>query len=78
MSLSNAKIKPLLNKPQAKRFEIAERDGLSIRISTKGKITFQYRYRINGKAARLSLGQYPGITLSCCRDKIPELKQYLH
>ncbi|WP_068547566.1 tyrosine-type recombinase/integrase [Thalassotalea crassostreae] len=77
MSLSNAKLKSLLNKPQEKRFELSDRDGLSVRVSITGTLTFQYRFRFKGKAKRLSLGQYPGVTLSQCRQKIPEIKQYL-
>lgn len=77
MSLSNAKFKSLLNKPQEQRFEISDRDGLSVRVSKIGTLTFQYRYRFNRKPKRLSFGQYPRITLSQWRDKIAEIKQFL-
>ena len=73
MSLSNAKLKSLLNKPQEKRFELSDRDGLSVRVSITGTLTFQYRFRFKGKVKCLSLGQYPGVTLSQCRRKIPEI-----
>jgi hypothetical protein len=45
MALSDSKLKSLLNKKQSKRFDIADRDSLSVRVSEFGTITFQYRYR---------------------------------
>ncbi|MFT6835773.1 MAG: hypothetical protein ACJA0H_001813, partial [Francisellaceae bacterium] len=45
MSISNSKLKSLLNKPQLKRFELTDRDGLGARVTQTGSISFQYRYR---------------------------------
>ena len=78
MALSNSKLKSLLNKKQSKRFDIADRDGLSIRISVHGRLTFQYRYRYHNKATRIALGRYPDISLKLAREKIPELRQMLN
>ncbi|NOQ81437.1 MAG: DUF4102 domain-containing protein, partial [Methylophaga sp.] len=46
-----------------------DRDGLSIRISAKGKLTFQIRYRYNSKPKRIDLGSYPRMTLKQARDE---------
>lgn len=35
-------------------------------------IRFQYRYRWNGKAQRLSLGRYPALTLKDARNLVSE------
>lgn len=35
MSLSNAKLKSLLNKPQLDHFDMSDRGGLSVRVSKK-------------------------------------------
>jgi len=56
MALSDSKLKSLLNKKQSKRFDIADRGRLSIRISFHGRLTFQYRYRYHNKATRIALG----------------------
>ena len=40
MALSDSKLKSLLNKKQSKRFDIADRDSLSVRVSEFGTITF--------------------------------------
>ena len=75
MSLTDSKLKKFLNKSHDKPFELADRDSLSIRVSQKGKIAWQYRFRYNGKADRLSLGNYPAISLSQARALVPELRQ---
>lgn len=46
-------------KPKGKRYELTFADGLSIRVSTKGLFTWQYRYRLNGRQHRVDLGHYP-------------------
>jgi len=78
MTLSNSKLKIFLNKPQSKRFDLTDRDGLAARISEHGRITFQYRYRYKGKSKRLSLGRFPDLTLAQARDKVPELRRLLN
>jgi hypothetical protein len=75
MSLTDSKLKKFLNKSHDKPFELADRDSLSIRVSQKGKIAWQYRFRYNGKADRLSLGNYPAISLSQARALVPDLRQ---
>lgn len=78
MALSDSKLKSLLNKKQSKRFDIADRDSLSVRVSEFGTITFQYRYRYHDKPSRIALGRYPDISLKQAREKIPELRQLLN
>ncbi|MBA6356801.1 MULTISPECIES: site-specific integrase [unclassified Colwellia] len=78
MTISYSKLKSLLNKPHAKRFELADRDGLSVRVTQTGSISFQYRYRFQTIAKRLTLGRFPDLTLAQARDKIPELRQLLN
>ncbi|MBP9872342.1 MAG: DUF4102 domain-containing protein, partial [Nitrosomonas sp.] len=55
-------------KPTIKRYEIADSGGLSIRVSPNGNITFQYRFRIEGKQFRMDFGLYPDITLAEARE----------
>lgn len=54
-----------------------DRDGLSVRLSKTGKITFQFRYRIARKQKRIDLGTYPLLSLKDARDKVTELKSKL-
>jgi integrase len=57
-----------LRKPRDNVQEYADRDGLGIRISCKGKIVFQMRFRFEGKEQRLDLGSYPGMKLVEARE----------
>jgi integrase len=77
MTLSHSKLKALLNRKQATRLELSDRDGLSARVSEYGHIVFQYRYRFLTKSKRMTIGRFPDITLTQARDKIPELRLYL-
>ena len=67
----------MLNKPQEKRFELTDRDGLSVRVTPTASIPFQYRYRFQSVPKRLTLGRFPDLTLAQARDKIPQLRQLL-
>ncbi|EPJ49180.1 MAG: integrase family protein [Osedax symbiont Rs2] len=43
---------------------------MSVKIIPKGKITFQIRYRLDGKAKRGDLGTYPLLSLKDAREGI--------
>ncbi len=45
MALSNTQLSKLYGKPYSAKSELADKDGLSVRISPKGTIAFQYQYR---------------------------------
>jgi integrase len=77
MKLTEKELKKLLNKQYDKPFEVSDRDSISIRVSKKGKVVWQYRYRFNNKPIRLTLGHYPNMSLIDARDKVPELKGLL-
>lgn len=54
-----------------------DRDGLSVRVTPKGKIIYQLRYRYDGKASRCDLGSYPQVTLKDARAENLRLKARL-
>ena len=74
MSLTNTQLTKLLSKEYNKPFELSDRDSLSVRVSAKGKIAWQYRYRFDGKPDRVTLGHYPYISLSEARAWVPSLR----
>ncbi len=67
--LTDSKIKSYFRKPREKQLAIADRDGLSIRVSKAGGVSFFIRYRYAGKADQLTIGTYPEMTLKEARDK---------
>ncbi|WP_251123485.1 integrase arm-type DNA-binding domain-containing protein [Escherichia coli] len=77
MALNDTKLRRISGKAYEGPEEIADGGGLSVRISPKGLITFQYRYRFNGKPARLKLGTYGKMSLKEARDALEECKGWL-
>lgn len=51
-----------------------DRDGLGARVSPKGKITFQLRYRYEGTARRIDIGSYPLMSLKDARTEAIRLR----
>lgn len=77
MSLTEAWLKANNGKAREKVEEVADRDSMSVRISPKGKVVFQLRYRFAGKADRLDLGTYPHMSLKDARTKASEMRAIL-
>ena len=77
MSLTELWLKANNGKAREKVEEVADRDSMSVRISPKGKIVFQLRYRFAGKADRLDLGTYPHLSLKDARIKAGEMRSLL-
>ena len=74
MPITETWLKANHNKPREKVEEKTDRDSLSARVSAKGKITFQVRFRFDGKAARIDLGTYPLISLKEAREKALDVR----
>lgn len=74
MALSDTWLRSTLGKDQEKILVKTDRDGLSVRVSTKGKITFQFRYQWGGKAERVDIGTYPAMALKDARDAAIRLR----
>lgn len=62
-------------KQRDKRYEEFEGGGFGIRITSNGIKTWIYRYKINGKTDRLTLGNYPHMSLAAARQRYIELSQ---
>lgn len=77
MSLTDSQLKKFLNKKHDKAFEVLDRDSLGVRVSLKGKVAWQYRFRFNGKGDRVTLGYYPDISLKDAREFVPKLRGWL-
>ena len=74
MALTDAWLKANSGKERAKLEEVADRDGLGIRVTPKGKIVFQLRYRYDGAHSRADLGSYPALSLKAGRLEAQRLK----
>lgn len=76
MALTESWLKSKLGKASQKELVKADRDGLSARVSPKGKITFAMRYYYAGDRKRLDLGSYPLMSLKEARDETVSLPFY--
>lgn len=75
MAISDTKLRSIYGKPYSGPSEITDSDGLGIRITSKGIISVQYRFRWDGKQHRLGLGRYPAITLRDVRSMVADLRE---
>ena len=76
MPLSDTKLRNLLGKNQ-EPCTLSHRDSLSVRISAKGTITWQYRCRVDGKQVIITLGRYPGLSIKEAQSYIPQFQNWL-
>ena len=65
MPLTDVAIRAL--KPQANRYSRTDARGLVLEVFPTGGMLWHYRYRLNGKAERVTLGRYPGLSLKQAR-----------
>jgi len=75
MPLNDTKLRKIAGKPYDGPLEMPDSGGLSVRISPKGVITFQLRYRIDGNLKRLKIGRYGDISLRDARDTAEEYRK---
>lgn len=64
MAITDAWLRAKYRKPYDGEPEITYRDGLGVRISPKGKISWIYRVSINNKSIKMKLGEYPVLKIS--------------
>ena len=53
--------------------QVADGGGLSLDLRPSGKKSWLYRYRLNGKYGRVSLGRYPDLSLKAARKRRDEM-----
>lgn len=70
MALTDTALKAL--KPKDKPYTVADGRGLYVEVFPTGGIAWRYRYRLNGKLEKLTLGKYPALTLKNARKKRDE------
>lgn len=65
MALTDTAIKAL--RPRENRYTVADEKGLSLEVFPTGGMLWHYRYRLNGKQERVTLGRYPALSLKLAR-----------
>ncbi|MGR5430191.1 tyrosine-type recombinase/integrase [Vibrio astriarenae] len=75
--LHDKKLRALLNKPRDEMLILTDGEGLSVRVSPKGKIRWQYRYKIQGQSKRLDIGYYDEISIARARAIAQQYRAWL-
>jgi integrase len=75
MALTDTSIKRL--KPKALSYLVSDGQGLGLEILPSGSRSWRYRYRLNGKLEKVSLGHYPAFNLQAARKKRDEYAEML-
>lgn len=70
MALTDTALKAL--KPRDKTYTVTDDRGLYVEVFPTGGVVWGYRYRLNGKYEKLTLGKYPALTLKNARLKRDE------
>jgi integrase len=65
MAITDTKLKAL--KPRDKPYIVTDADGLCVEVLPSGSIVWRYRYRLNGKREKLTLDNYPALSLKAAR-----------
>jgi len=74
MALTDSKLRNI-KAPYSGKPEIFDRDGLTVRISKTGVITFYFRFQWIRKSQRMKLGRYPEIKLAEARAQVVKLRR---
>ena len=63
MALTDTALKAL--KPREKVYTVSDERGLYVEVFPTGGLVWRFRYRLNGKGEKLTLGKYGRRQLSC-------------
>jgi integrase len=66
MALNHTALQAL--KPKDKNYAVTDRDGLFIEVLSSGSMTWRFKYYLNGKREKLTIGRYPEIGLAKARE----------
>jgi integrase len=79
MRITDHWLKANYRKYRPKILELADRDGMSVKVSSTGKVSFVVRYRYDGSrnAKRVVIGSYPRMSLEAARAETVRLRSHL-
>ena len=67
MALTDTGIRAL--KPRKARYVVTDGRGLCLEVLPSGKLSWLYRYRVNGKPEKVTIGRYPDLGLKAVRNE---------
>jgi len=73
----NYNLKPLVvdsAKPRDKAYALTDGGGLQLEVLPSGSKTWRFKYHLNGKREKVTIGGYPAFTIKQARDRHEELR----
>jgi integrase len=61
-------------KPAADRYDLTDGGGLVVEVMTSGTKVWRFKYRLNGKREKVTIGPYPAISIKAAHDRHEELR----
>ncbi|MFZ4171170.1 tyrosine-type recombinase/integrase [Enterobacter ludwigii] len=78
--LSDASLRKMNGRESPSDNFYADGDGLSVKVSKVGVMTWYFTYRIGGRSTppiRIKLGNYPDLSIKCAREKREQCRAWL-
>ncbi|MGR5305371.1 tyrosine-type recombinase/integrase [Vibrio mediterranei] len=75
--LFDKQLRAVLGREHAQLFVLTDGNGLGARVSPKGNVRWQFRFKIKGKSRRLDLGNYPEMSLAAARQEHQQCRLWL-
>ena len=61
-------------KPREKAYALTDGGGLQLEVLPSGSKTWRFKYHLNGKREKVTIGAYPAFTIKQARDRHEELR----
>ncbi len=61
-------------KPRDKAYALTDGGGLLLEVLPSGTKTWRFKYHLNGKREKVTIGAYPAYTIKQARDRHKELR----
>jgi Arm DNA-binding domain len=61
-------------KAKDKRCDLTDGGGLVLEVMPTGSKTWRFKFRLNGKREKVTIGAYPALTIRQARDRHEELR----
>ena len=61
-------------KPREKTYPLTDGGGLQLEVLPSGSKTWRFKYHLNGKREKVTIGAYPAFTIKQARDRHEELR----
>ena len=77
MPLSDKWLKSLHDKAYEGKAFLSDKEGLGAKVSPKGRVSFIYQYRFQGKVSSITMARYPDMSIKEAREWLPKFRNWI-